>query len=356
MMKLLLELGSEVHPSPSAGAHRMVGATARGVPVADLAVEGTLELYADRAIGPESESVATVRQALIEHHFSKMTGWTDKDGPEHFRNDLDRHSYMRHNAAMTYIVPWVNQALPLEGSSIVEIGCGTGSSTAAFAAFAAKVHGYDISSSSIAAAEVRLDVHGLSDRVDLVVSPPDELLTSIEARHTAECVDIVLLYALLEHQTVDERIRTLRLAEKIVRPGGAIVITETPNRLTYFDRHTSLLPFFHLLPTDLQLLYADRSPRATFANNIDFHRRREPGEAALRELLIRWGQSVSYHDFEVAIGDVNDRIVASGHHPNLKKLRPERPEEKPLRDFLRSIDLAIHPGFTRYFLDLIITN
>jgi hypothetical protein len=37
------------------------------------------------------------------------------------------------------------------------------------------------------------------------------------------------------------------------------------------------------------------------------------------------------------------------------KLRPERPEERPLRDFLRSIDLSIHPGFTRYYLDLIIT-
>ncbi len=70
--------------------------------------------------------------------------------------------------------------------------------------------------------------------------------------------------------------------------------------------------------------------------------------------MIRWGQSVSFHDFEVAIGDVNDRIVASGLHPNLMKLRPERPEEKPLRDFLRSTELSIHPGFTRYYLDLII--
>ena len=70
--------------------------------------------------------------------------------------------------------------------------------------------------------------------------------------------------------------------------------------------------------------------------------------------MTRWGQSVSFHDFEVALGDVNDRIVSSGMHPNLMRLRPEKPEELALRSFLESTDLNIHPGFTRYFLDLII--
>ena len=45
---------------------------------------------------------------------------------------------------------------------------------------------------------------------------------------------------------------------------------------------------------------------------------------------------------------------AENSTPNLMKLRPERPEEKPLREFLRSTDLSIHPRFTRYYLDLII--
>ena len=54
---------------------------------------GRLELYTDRAIGDNPELVGRVREALIEHHFSKMTGWTDDTGPERFRVDLDRHSY-----------------------------------------------------------------------------------------------------------------------------------------------------------------------------------------------------------------------------------------------------------------------
>jgi S-adenosylmethionine-dependent methyltransferase len=357
-LKLLMEVHLHRRPPPqprSLPEARSSSVAHDRSPAPDVEPDhGRLELHAERAIAGQPELVATIRTALIEHHFSKLTGWTDETGPERFRVDLDRHSYMRHDAAVTYIVPWVDQAIRLPTTSIVEIGCGTGSSTAAFAASAGMVHGYDISPSSIAAAKVRLEVHDLADRADLVVSSPDQLLKTVEARHAADPVDIVLLYALLEHQTVDERIETLRLAERIVKPGGAIVVTETPNRLTYFDRHTSQLPFFHMLPVDLQLLYADRSPRSTFADNVAAHRARQPGDATLRELMIRWGQSVSFHDFEVAIGDVNDRIVASGLHPNLMKLRPERPEEKPLRDFLRSTELSIHPGFTRYYLDLII--
>jgi S-adenosylmethionine-dependent methyltransferase len=358
-LKVLMEVhggGRPRPPSPPSPPPQRLAAAPSGAPEAsDDGAEGRLELNAERAIGGQKELVATIRDALIVHHFSKLTGWTDETGPERFRVDLDRHSFQRHDAAVTYIVPWVDQVISLSGASIVEIGCGTGSSTAAFAASAAVVHGYDISPSSIAAAEVRLQAHGLADRAELVVATPDRLLSTVEQRHSAEPVDIVLLYALLEHQTVEERIETLRLAQRITRPGGAIVITETPNRLTYFDRHTSQLPFFHMLPLDLQLLYADRSPRTNFAENVAAHRERQPGREALRELMIRWGQSVSFHDFEVAIGDVNDRILASGLHPNLMKLRPERPEEKPLREFLRSTDLAIHPGFTRYYLDLVVS-
>jgi ubiquinone/menaquinone biosynthesis C-methylase UbiE len=352
--KILMEVHSSKRVVELAGRD---GRTVEPVPVnraQSAPPDGRLELYEDRAISGNNELCKVVREALIKHHFSKLTGWTDDEGPERFSVDLDRHTYMRHDSAVTYIVPWVNQSVPLKGSSIVEIGCGTGSSTAAFAAFADIVHGYDISTSSIAAANVRLDAHGLAERVDLVVSPPADLLSSVEEHHGAASVDIVLLYALLEHQTLDERIQTLRLAQRIVKPGGAIVITETPNRLTYFDRHTSQLPFFHMLPIELQLLYADRSPRENFAANVAAHQARQPGDAALRELLIRWGQSVSFHDFEVAIGDINERILSSGLHPNLMKLRPQRPEEEPLRDFLRSTDLSVHPGFTRYYLDLII--
>ena len=36
---------------------------------------------------------------------------------------------------------------------------------------------------------------------------------------------------------------------------------ETPNRLLWWDHHTSILPFYGMLPDDLAIAYADRSPR-----------------------------------------------------------------------------------------------
>ena len=44
-------------------------------------------------------------------------------------------------------------------------------------------------------------------------------------------VDVFLLYAVLEHLTVAERLAVLRLAREVVKPDGAIVVCETPNRL-----------------------------------------------------------------------------------------------------------------------------
>ena len=49
---------------------------------------------------------------------------------------------------------------------------------------------------------------------------------------------------------------------------------------------------------DLQLLYADRSPRFGFADNIRIHHTRNRGPEVMRDLMTRWGQSVSFHDFE----------------------------------------------------------
>jgi S-adenosylmethionine-dependent methyltransferase len=312
-----------------------------------------LELYSTHRIRSKPEILEPVRRAVIEHRFKRLTGW-DENGETRYARDIDRHAYARHDTTIEYLVPWVNQAAPLKGKSIVEIGCGTGSSTAAFAKFCDHIDGYDISESSIEGARARLVAHGLSDKASLHAAEPMRLLQTIEDRHSGEKADIVLMFALLEHQTLTERLETLRIAQRIVKPGGHLVVCETPNRLTYFDRHTSQLPFFHMLPLDLQALVAAQSPRADFRDNIAVKRAAGVEGAALDEHLIRWGQSVSYHDFDLAMESVDERIRACGNHPNLMRLRPPKPEEAALRQYMESAGIARHPGFTRYFLDLVI--
>src|SRR2546426_10445367 len=49
------------------------------------------------------------------------------------RDDLASHLFQRLESNRKMIVPWLDDARPLGGSSILEIGCGTGASTVALA-------------------------------------------------------------------------------------------------------------------------------------------------------------------------------------------------------------------------------
>ena len=68
------------------------------------------------------------------------------------------------------LVPWVQRVRPLEAASVLEIGCGTGSSTAAFATMASRHTCIEILESSIEAARRRCELLGI-DNVDFVQVP-----------------------------------------------------------------------------------------------------------------------------------------------------------------------------------------
>jgi S-adenosylmethionine-dependent methyltransferase len=314
---------------------------------------GELELYSEHCIRDNKDLVAEIRKMVIETRFSRLSGWME-GGETLYARDIDRHTFLRHDRTVKFIVPWVNQYFPLADKRIVEIGCGTGSSTAAFAKFAKSVTAYDIQKGSIDGAKRRLAAHGLSDKAYFNLVRPEQLWSSISADHASEKTDILLLFALLEHQTLEERLETLRSAQEIVRPGGIIVVCETPNRLVYFDNHTSRMPFFHMLPLDLQLMVAPQSQRRDFRDSLERAARKGLKHEELLLALSRWGQGVSFHEFDLTFDDIDARILSGGTHPNLLKLRRPEPQEDILRSYMESAGVNRHPAFARYFLDLII--
>ena len=79
----------------------------------------------------------------------------------------------------------------------------------------------------------------------------------------------VIFGASLEHMTFDERMRALKAAKELLGDGGSLVVIDTPNRLWFFDDHTSMSHFFHWLPDDVAFAYAPRSPRADFASDVE---------------------------------------------------------------------------------------
>jgi ubiquinone/menaquinone biosynthesis C-methylase UbiE len=197
------------------------------------------------------------------------------------------------------IVPWLNATLPLKDASILEVGCGTGSSTVALAEQGSRITAIDLDPGSLEVARRRCDAYRVS--ADLRLANAVEVLESAQAGS----YQLIIFFACLEHMTHLERIACLRLAWERLPPNGTLAIVETPNRLWYFDSHTSLLPFYHWLPDDLAFEYSRFSTRKGFN---DRYRDTTPEDF---NHFLRRGRGASFHEFEVAIGPVKELAVHS---------------------------------------------
>jgi hypothetical protein len=96
-----------------------------------------------------------------------------------------------------------------------------------------------------------------------------------------------------------------RLGSRL-KAGGFLVICETPNRLWWYDSHTSRLPFFNWLPDDLAIEYSARSSRPEFRELHD-----RPIDDQTRLVLSRWGRGASYHEMELCIPEFQQVAVFS---------------------------------------------
>jgi S-adenosylmethionine-dependent methyltransferase len=286
--------------------------------------------------------------ALLASYFSKHD--PDFLTSEAGREDIRANVHKRYENALEHVVPWVAAQGSLQGKKLVEIGCGTGSSTAAFAHFVEKIVGYDINTDAIAAARVRLEVLEL-DNVELHLVTAENLVATLEKNHP-EQVDIILLFAVLEHQTIPERHETLSLCWSLLADDGLLVVSETPNLLHYTDLHTSLLPFLHLLPSELYARYADQSQRQDFST--DFSAWETLSASELDTRIMRWGRGVSFHDFELALGMDHGRfIVANGFEEEILSWFEVSLEEELLRYYFMEKELSVPLAFSRVVLNII---
>jgi S-adenosylmethionine-dependent methyltransferase len=194
-------------------------------------------------------------------------------------------------------------------------------------------------------------VLGLTN-VDLQLVDAATAIDDIAARHPAGSVDVVLLYAVLEHQTLEERLECIDMSWKLLRDGGVLVVVESPNRLALWDYHTSLLPFFHQLPDDLALRYLDRSPRDAFTSSMRQALAESDDSGMLA--LARWGRGVGSHEFELVLGELDELIVADGYEDEIVAWFPVETEDRLLDAFFAAKDITTPRAFTRHVLNFIL--
>lgn len=248
------------------------------------------------------------------------------------------------------LIPWIQRTYPLAGRTVLEYGCGTGAVSCAFAPFVERHIGLDIDEAAIAVAREHVQERGV-DNVELAAVPLERILDEFAAFEGQ--VDVVLLYAVLEHLTVAERLEVLELSRRVVRPSGVIVVCELPNRLIAMDSHTTLLPFFSQLPEDLMLRYWKYSERSDFTEAMSAAI--ADGPEAAQEALVRWGRGASFHEFELVFGDLRRHVLASSYDPVLLDVRPVTPDELALAATLAEHRPDLAPAWSRYWQDVILS-
>ena len=254
--------------------------------------------------------------------------------------DWHQHLLARTQNDRRVIVPWLDAACRLDGLRILEVGCGTGCSTVALAEQGALVTGIDVDTGGLRVAHERCRLYGV--RANL-----HELNAVEAARHfkTGD-FDLIIFFACLEHMTAAERMDALPALWDLLPVGAWLAIVETPNRLWYFDFHTSKLPFFNWLPDEVAFAYSKFSDRELLKDDT---RRNHP--AHLQEFL-RLGRGVSYHEFDLTIGT---RHVCSSfstfygsRYTLLRSMRARR-----FKSLLKSLRRDLHDGWFEPSLDLL---
>ncbi|MBO0727607.1 MAG: class I SAM-dependent methyltransferase [Acidimicrobiaceae bacterium] len=248
------------------------------------------------------------------------------------------------------IIPWLNRHVDLEGKRVVEYGCGDGQVSRSIAPYVRSVVGLDIDKGMVERGRRAVDEAGI-ENVDLQFHPLGEIMAAFSDLQGE--VDLVLLYAVLEHLSIRERLDVLRASQMLARPNGHIVVVESPNRLVSFDGHSSHLPYLNWLPDELARQYADRSSRRDFREQLLEARSRGP--AAEAEWWTRFGRGLSFHEFELVFGDIEKFVLAGDYETVLWPSRPLLPEELPLAQDLGRQRPDLGPLWSRHWLDIVLS-
>jgi ubiquinone/menaquinone biosynthesis C-methylase UbiE len=245
-------------------------------------------------------------------------------------------------------IPWLNSVAALDHMRILEIGTGTGGSIVPLAEQGAYVVGTDVDAVSLQVARDRCAVYGLDARIEL------HLLNAADLRGAfpAGSFDAAIFFASLEHMTLEERFAALPSAANLVRSGGWIAVIETPNRLWWYDGHTSDLPFYNWLAEEVALRYRAHSPRKEL-------RELQAGEDDL-VAFARMGRGVSYHEFQLALPEIDLGQVASCMRVWQRRVNPLRlvhwhaSGNARFERLLRRNAPGIHTAFFQPYLDFVL--
>lgn len=283
------------------------------------------------------EQFARIQDRLLGTFFATADE-TYRNSPA-FQVDLDAHVRKRYLHYATEILPWLQRATDGVHGHIVEVGSGTGASTAAFAPLVDSITCFETNFLSVAAARARMEVLGLKNI---------DFRRGLFEKGSVERADGVLLAAVLEHCTFAECQDILRNAWDVLSPGGWLCVVDTPNRFAPVDYHTAWLPFYSALPIEVRVAYARYSTRERFTHSVAAAKNPDA-------VVTRWGCGISYHEFELALSpQVHEWIVADGWEQEIVAAINVLDDDRMLLDLMKRFAPNVNQAFARRALYLVI--
>lgn len=182
-------------------------------------------------------------------------------------------------------------SIELEDKLILDFGCGSGASSIVLIRLgASKVTGVDIDKDRIQIAQIRARECSLGDVTQFCVIPNSKILPFQD-----NSFEIILCNAVIEHIPPTDRKAWVKELWRVIRPGGYILIWETPNRLWPKEIHTTGLWFLPYLPLRWARIYANLFGKSTN------HRE------SLDDLIAKGFRGVTY--WKIINSIKNDRLV-----------------------------------------------
>lgn len=210
------------------------------------------------------------------------------------------------------LVHRLEHSRPLGGLTVLDFGCGTGSSTVVVAERGARVVGADTDDVSLKVAAQRAIDLNVQARCAWVRIPYiDRRGMSLPLRDSS--VDLCILVGVLEHMEEAERPACANEIARVLRPGAEIFIFDTPNQAHPFDHHTTQLWFLGWMPQSVARRYAIARGRFDSAQNF----RRYGGQGVSRSQIDRlfppsaWSVNYEKSPDEIALefGWLGDRVT-----------------------------------------------
>lgn len=262
--------------------------------------------------------------------------------------------------ATMFLLPYLSRVFKGRNLRALEVGCGEGAKAIALANVFGEYVGLDIVPRVIKTAQNVSRKYGLKNTHFEVVEAANlgKFLEVQERRF-----DIILLYAVLEHLTVEEKLDLLRLCWNYLSDDGHLFVGEAPNRMVPTDFHSSKLLYFQCMPLDLWRRYYERSPHESWRRALDG----AVGKEQFEHVAFRRGLHIGHQEFELGLPSVarlSDHMVADNFAVEMLNLYPYTPVEflklcefDQLTSFspgVRLVPIEFPRVFSRYYVEMLL--